>query len=274
MSSLSGLFIYPVKSLGGISLSQAQVQERGLQYDRRWLVVDENGVFLTQRELPQMAAIGVELSEQGLVLRSRQLGLSSLRFGLEAEGAMVQVQIWRDVVKAVEVSAEANEWFSEVLDKSCRLVWMPEETRRQVDTTYAHNGEVTSFSDGFPFLVLGQASLDDLNDRLEEPVLADRFRTNFLFEGAAAFEEDSWERFRIGEVEFEVLKPCARCVMTTTDQQTGQRQGREPLKTLATYRNHQGKVYFAQNAVARTFGTVRVGDVIEVLSRRESVFSP
>lgn len=268
MSSLSGLFIYPVKSLGGVSLSQAQVEERGLQYDRRWMVVDEDRVFLTQRQLPQMATIAVEVTGDGLGLRSRRGNLPSLMVGLEAEGDSIEVQVWRDVVSAREVGAAAHSWLSEALGQNCRLVWMPDDSRRLVDPNIAHAGEVTSFADGFPFLVLGQASLDDLNHRMDESVPVARFRTNFLVTGSEPFAEDSWGRFRIGEVEFEALKPCSRCVITTTDQQTGQRMGREPLQTLATYRTHQGAVYFAQNAVARTAGTVRMGDRVEVLSRR------
>jgi hypothetical protein len=273
MLSLSGLFIYPVKSLGGISVLQAQVEERGLQYDRRWMVVDEEGFFLTQRQLPQMATISAEITNEGLLLRSPRGQLPPLRVGFEAEGAAVQVQIWHDEVQAREVGAAANSWLSEALGQSCRLVWMPDDAQRLVDTKCAHNGEVTSFSDGFPFLILGQASLDDLNLRLDEPVPADRFRANFLFEGSAPFEEDGWGRFRIGEVEFEALQPCSRCVIVTTDQQIGQRVGHEPLKTLASYRTHQGRVFFAQNAVARTLGTVRVGDPIEVLTRRKPILS-
>jgi uncharacterized protein YcbX len=274
MSSLSGLFVYPVKSLGGVSLQKAQVQERGLQFDRRWMVVDKDSVFLTQRHLPQMATIAVELTAEGLSLHARQGVLTPLTVGFEAEGSAVEVQIWRDVLTAREVSAEAHNWLSEALGQNCRLVQMPEATRRPVDSQYAHCGEITSFSDGFPFLILGQASLDDLNFRLEESVPIDRFRTNFLFEGGEPFDEDSWGRFRIGEVEFEALKPCSRCVITTTDQGTGERRGIEPLRTLATYRMHQGGVYFAQNAVARSTGTVRLGDGIEVLSRRAPLFSP
>lgn len=273
MLVLSGLFIYPIKSLGGISVSQAVVQERGLQYDRRWLVVDKDGLFLTQRTLPQMATIRIEVTPDGLLLHSQHSAMPPLQVSIEASGPLVEVQIWGDRVPALEVAPDAHTWLSEALGTNCRLVYMPDDSRRLVDAQYAHNGELTSFSDGFPFLILGQASLDDLNDRLDEPVPADRFRSNFLVSGSEAFAEDGWRRFRIGEVEFEVLKPCARCVVVTTDQQTGQRLGREPLRTLATYRNQGGKVYFAQNVVARSLGTVRVGDPIEVLSRCEPLFA-
>ena len=261
MFRLSGLFIYPVKSLGGISLGESPVESRGLKHDRRWLVADENGVFLTQRQLPKMAAIGTQIGENELILSVKN---EIFRVPLQIDGPMVEIQIWNDAVSAMEIENGASDWLSEILGHRCRLVAMPDDSQRKVDANYAQNGEITSFSDGFPFLILGQSSLDDLNFRLDEPVPASRFRTNFLFSGGEAFAEDNWTRFRIGEVEFEILKPCSRCVITTIDQNSGEKVGKEPLKTLSSYRAQAGKVYFAQNAVARSLGTVRVGDVIEV----------
>lgn len=262
MFRLSGLFIYPVKSLGGISLLESKVESRGLQYDRRWLVVDENGVFLTQRQLPQMATIETRIDTNELILSARN---DNFRVPLETEGPNAEVRIWNDVVSAIEIQNGVEKFLSDVLGHKCRLVWMPDSSERKVEENCAKNGEITSFSDGFPFLVLGQSSLDDLNLRLDEPFPANRFRTNFLFSGGEAFAEDFWTRFRIGEVEFEILKPCSRCVITTIDQKSGDKEGKEPLKTLASYRARDGQVYFAQNAVARSFGTVRVEDEIEII---------
>ncbi len=268
--TLQSLGVFPVKSCGAVFLQEAEVEERGLKFDRRWLVTDESGRFLTQREVPQLATIRPQLREDTLELRC---GDARLDIPLHPhEGEPVRVQIWRDEVNAVRVGELADEWLRDVLGLDARLVWMPDETRREVDTNFARGGEITSFSDGFPFLVLTSASVDDLNDRIlqngGEAVGAERFRSNFLIEGAKAYEEDSWARFRIGECEFEVVKPCSRCVIPTLDQTTGERSGNEPLRTLSTYRRQNGKIYLAQNCLPRKLGRVRVGDEVEVLTWR------
>ncbi|BCM91491.1 putative protein YcbX [Abditibacteriota bacterium] len=268
--TLEALTIFPVKSCGGISLRESEVEARGLRHDRRWMIVDESGRFITQREVPGLATLRPQLTPDELILIC---GKARLDIPLHAQDRdTMRVQVWRDEVEVLLVGELADDWLRDTLGLDAHLVWMPDETRRMVDTTYARQGEITSFSDGFPFLVLTQASVDDLNDRIlstgEEPVEANRFRPNFLVAGANAYDEDSWAHFRIGECEFEVVKPCSRCPIPTIDQTTGQRTGVEPLRTLATYRKHDGKVYLAQNALPRKLGRVRVGDPVEVLSRR------
>ncbi len=268
--TLGALTIYPVKSCGGIELRESEVEARGLRYDRRWMIVDESGRFITQREVSAMATIRPQITASELIL---SCGGARLAVPLHPEaGVPMRVQVWRDEVEAVRVAELADDWLRDVLGLDVYLVQMPDETRRFVDTTYAHNDEITSFADGFPFLVLTQASVDDLNDRIlptgEDPVEANRFRSNFLIAGATAYDEDSWAHFRIGECEFEIVKPCSRCPIPNIDQTSGQKTGVEPLRTLATYRKRDGKVYLAQNALPRKLGRVRVGDKVEVLSRR------
>ena len=268
--TLESLSIFPVKSCGAIEVSEAGIEARGLQHDRRWMIVDESGRYLTQREIPQLATIRPRVTPDLLILNC---GDAQLDLPLHPhEGGRARVQIWRDEVEAVHVGDLADEWLRDVLGLDVRLVWMPDDARRLVDPRFASSGEITSFADGFPFLVLSSASVDDLNDRIiengGETVGADRFRTNFLIKGAAPYDEDKWARFRVGECEFEVVKPCSRCVIPTIDQASGDKMGLEPLRTLATYRKKDGKIYLAQNAVARKLGRVKIGDEVVVLSRR------
>lgn len=259
-----------MKSCGAVELVQSEVEERGLAHDRRWMVVDESGRYLTQREVPQLATIRPHVGQDTLELRCGDARLDvPLRLH---EGPLMPVQIWRDEVQALCAGELADDWLRDVLGLDARLVWMPDDARREVDARFARGGEITSFADGFPFLVLTSASVDDLNERIArnggEAVGVERFRSNFLVAGAGAYEEDSWARFRIGECEFEVVKPCSRCVIPTLDQTTGEKTGIEPLRTLATYRAQNGKVFLAQNALPRRLGQVRVGDEVEVLSWR------
>jgi len=264
---LSQIFIYPIKSLGGISLNEATVELRGLQYDRRWLLVDENNHFLTQRTFPEMALLQVALLPEGLSVKHKVKNLMPLIVPFvpttNNEGL---VQIWDDKVKAIEVSAEATAWFTAALGRFCRLVFMLDNGLRQTDLYYAEPGELVSFADSFPILLIGQASLDDLNSRLPEPVPINRFRPNLVFTGGIPFAEDTWQNFGIGEVNFKGVKPCARCVVTTINQETTQKSP-EPLRTLSTYRRPLGsnKVNFGQNVIPENLNKkIAVGQNIEV----------
>ncbi|SKC00171.1 MOSC domain-containing protein [Dyadobacter psychrophilus] len=262
---LSEIWIYPVKSLGGIRLKEAKTEERGLQYDRRWLIIDEENTFITQRVFQQMALIDVALEQNGLKIYERNNPENSIKVPYEPVSAQkLSVKIWDDLAEAVTVMNEADAWLSAQLEKNVRLVMMPESTERKADPKYAKNGEIVSFADGYPFLVISQASLDELNSRLEEPISMVRFRPNFVISDTMPFEEDEWKRIRIGELDFEIVKPCARCVLTTVDPTTGQKAP-EPLKTLASYRRVNNKVLFGQNMVASNFGVVREGDELEVI---------
>jgi len=257
------IYLYPIKSLGGISVSQALVEERGFRYDRRWMLVDKKGDFVTQRQHPQLALLQVALSETQLEVFSKRDPSQRVAFDLDlVSDQELQVSIWGDQVLARVVSAELSLWFSGFLQMELDLVVMPESSHRKMDPRYAVQEESVSFADGMPYVMIGQASLDDLNGRLSDPVGMDRFRPNLVFSGGEAYAEDQFKQLQIGEVEFQVVKPCARCVMITVNQQTGEK-GKEPLATLATYRTVNNKVYFGQNAVALAPGMVRVGDFIQ-----------
>lgn len=267
--TLSQIWIYPVKSLGGILLPKAQLEERGLQYDRRWLVVDDNHRFLSQREHPEMALIDVALADDALLLAHRTLPLAPLRVPfLPQTFDLLQVRIWDDTVEAVVVSDECNRWLSQVLARNVRLVYMPDISARLADPAYAHFDTNVSFADGFPYLLIGQASLDDLNSRLAEPIEMARFRPNFVVEGTLPYDEDQWYEFEIGNATFWGVKPCARCIITTVNPETGQIDGKEPLKMLASYRKRGHKIFFGQNAITRSTASVKMGDAVRVVSRK------
>lgn len=260
--TIQDIFIYPIKSLGGIRLTEAKVEERGFKFDRRWMLVDPQGVFLTQRTHTQMTLLQVQLGETGLIVFDKRNPEDELQIPYDLiSDQEIEVEIWDDSVIANIVDPRLDPWFSEKLGMACHLVIMPESTLRKVSPKYSVNDESVSFADGMPYLILGQESLNDLNSRLENPVPMDRFRPNIVFSGGQSYAEDSWKKIRIGAVEFQVVKPCARCVLTTIDQETGF-QGKEPLKTLAGYRTVASKVYFAQNMVALETGTIRIGDLI------------
>lgn len=264
---LSELNIFPVKSLKGIALNEALVEGRGLQYDRRWMIVDEDNRFITQREVPKMALVKIDVGADGM---RASLNGSSIDVPLDpGTGDVAAVGIWEGPVDAEFYPQEFHNWFTDALGVSCKLVGMPSTTNRILPREFAiRKTDVVSFADGYPFLLISEATLGDLNSRLESPVPMSRFRPNFVVSGSGPFEEDTWRRIRIGSTEFHLVKPCARCVMTTVDQTRGEKTGKEPLATLSQYRNFDGKVLFGQNLIAESAGgTVRVGDEVEVLER-------
>lgn len=263
--TLSEINIYPIKSLGGISLQEARVEERGLQYDRRWMLVGRQNQCLTQRKYPQMALCKTALEPEGI--RVSFPGMNDLLIPFAPQTAeKVQVTVWGDTCEAVVVHEKANTWFSKVLALDCKLVFMPDDTRRAVDKKYDPGENAVSFADGFPFLLISEASLADLNERLEEPVLMNRFRPSLVVKNTEAFAEDKWKKLQIGAVLFQGVKLCGRCVMTTIDQTTAEK-GAEPLKTLAGYRTAGKKVLFGQSLVYGQQGSIiRVGDEVQVVS--------
>lgn len=256
------IFIYPIKSLGGIRLQEAEAEERGFRFDRRWMLVDHQGTFVSQRTVPQLALLGVELFAKHLLVFPKNNPGHKLEIPLDlAEGAEIPVQIWDDEVLGKIVSKEVDRWFSDFLGFGVHLVVMPETTQRKVDPRYAIKGENVSFADGMPYLLISQESLDELNSRLEIPVPMDRFRPNIVISGGEPFLEDQLKAVQIGGLDFRIVKPCARCVLTTVDQQTG-KKGKEPLRTLSTYRTQNQKVMFGQNGIALQAGKIRVGDQV------------
>lgn len=263
---LSEIWIYPVKSLGGIALKEANPQRSGFQYDRRWMLVDENGRFVSQREMPQMAMLGTAIEPPFLKVFWKEGSSEKCRIPLEInpfEHPEISVEVWDDQCKARVLPEEINHWFSEQLQYKLRLVYMTEQTRRMADARYAPEDHTVSFADGFPYLIIGQASLDALNRRLQSPVPMDRFRPNLVFTGGEAFEEDAWSDFQVGQTTFRGVKPCSRCIIITTDQHTGERNA-EPLKTLAAFRKVGNKIRFGQNVVwmGTKDSSLRVGDLI------------
>ena len=284
--TISELRIYPIKSLGGISVTEVVVEEKGFRHDRRFMLVDPNGKFMTQRTNHHMALIDVAIQNDSLRIwhRHRPEDVLKLPLSVPTESSVqnretMLVTIWDDKdVPALIVSDEADRWFTSTLSTPCRLVFMPETTHRPVDPAYAREQDAVSFADGYPYLVIGQASLDNLNQRLAEPMAMLRFRPNIVVVDSSPNDEDAWNHFRVGGLDFYGVKPCARCVLTTVDPETG-KQGKEPLRTLATYRQWKHKILFGQNLLAKptgelVLGTLRVGQPIEVLSRQEPWLAP
>jgi hypothetical protein len=262
---VTGLFVYPVKSCAGTAVAEAAVGRRGFAGDREFMVTDVNGLFVTQRELPRMALIAPALADGALTLRAA--GMPDLLLEPRTEGALRRAVVWGSTCDAIDQGDEAARWLSEFLGAPLRLARMAEGFSRKVDPDYAVSpGDETGFADGYPFLLLSEGSLADLNGRLPEAVEMRRFRPNIVVAGCAPYAEDGWRRVRIGSVELAVVKPCARCIITTTDQSTAER-GREPLATLAAYRNIPGKgVMFGQNLIHAGPGRIAVGDAVEVVS--------
>jgi uncharacterized protein YcbX len=282
---VAGLFIHPIKSAAACSVDEAEVGELGLELDRRFMVVDEKGSFVTQRERPELALMRVRIEPDRLI--ASRPGAEPLVVPREPDGPRRRVRVWSDTCEAVDVGDEAARWVGALLgvaprtdvpaggraetagSTAFRLVYMPGSVVRRVDGRYAKCGERVGFADGFPFLVLGQASVDDLGARLGAPVPVDRFRPNILVSGAPPYDEDRWERIAIGPVRLDLVKPCARCAIVDIDQQTGAR-GVQPLRMLSKYRLVRGKPMFGVNAIHEGRGTIRVGDRVEVLARAPS----
>jgi uncharacterized protein YcbX len=262
---LSQLYIYPVKSMAGIPLDASRLDPMGLRYDRRWMLVDADGRFITQRTHPHMVLIRPSMSDGNLVLTNA--GGDSHRVPSAApDGERMTVQVWKDRVEARRLSGETDAWLSDAIGERCHLVYIDDDTIRRCDPDYASAGDRTGFSDGFPLLLISQASLDGLNARLEKPVPMIRFRPNLVVDGCAAHAEDGWRHIHIGEIAFRVVKPCSRCPIPTVNPETGRKEGPEPLKTLTTYRRRDNKVWFGQNLAHDGTGELRIGDRLELLS--------
>jgi uncharacterized protein len=268
MLQVSHLFIYPIKSLGGIAMQTAEITNTGFKHDRRWMLVDDQYMFLTQRNHPQMALLQTGENKDGIYVFHKQNPLHSVLLPPVNEySKKVSVTVWDDVCAALEADEEINTWFSDMLHISCKLVYMPDDTKRLVDKKYAANDEITSFSDGYPILMIGQSSLDNLNEKLKEALPMNRFRPNIVFTGGYAHIEDEMAVFEINALHFSGVKPCARCVMTTINQQTAE-SGKEPLKTLAGYRMKNNKIYFGQNVLQQLNGFINIGDEIRILKQQ------
>ncbi|MBE7175643.1 MAG: MOSC domain-containing protein [Mucilaginibacter polytrichastri] len=262
------LYIYPVKSLGGIRVQSAEILQKGFRFDRRFMLINSDGQFLTQRTYPEMALLHTEIHNHLLHVFPVNDPADRVTLPLTGfSGDTIRVQVWDDVMDAVFTSENHARWFSKHLKTSARLVFFPEENARPVDPRFAGQNESVSFADGFPYLLISQESLNELNTRLMDPVPMNRFRPNIVISGAGAYAEDGWEKIFIGETGFRVSKPCARCVLITIDQQNAEK-GKEPLATLSRYRRMGKKVLFGQNLIAENTGTIAVGDRIQILQTK------
>jgi hypothetical protein len=268
MITVTSLYLYPIKSCRGVEVADMDLDDRGPKDDRRWMIVDGDGVFQTQREYPRLSLVGVELTEAGIRLNAPNMPAIDVARPSDA-GTDFATRVWDDDARVRPASRDANDWISEYLEGPARLVHLPDDAVRVMRPEYA--GRITGprrvqLSDGAPLLLIGSASLADLNTRLTTPLPMNRFRPNVVVSGSAPFAEDDWRQIRVGEVTFEVAKPCARCATTTVDQATGVR-GVEPLRTLATYRRRGSLVMFGQNIAHHALGRLRVGDAVQVIDR-------
>lgn len=260
--TITEINIYPVKSLAGISLDAATVTDRGLEFDRRWMLIDDDQVFLSQRSFPKMALLRPVIEDGKLIIHGTQQ--KPITIYKATTGVQLSVQIWDDHCEAILYPEEVNEWFSRELGQSVRLVYMPDDSRREVDPRFAIQEEVVSFADGYPFLVISEESLAELNSRLVSPVPMNRFRPNIVISGGEAFGEDGLKKFQANGIQFIGVKPCARCQVVTIDQATTA-MSKEPLKTLATYRRSGNKVLFGMNLLHSGKGKIEVGTTLEAV---------
>ena len=259
---LSAIYRYPLKSARGHALDACAMDRFGLVGDRRWMLVDDGGRFVSQRRLPAMACLAVAALDRGL-----RLTMGGDTIDVEEpspRGECVISTVWEDTVVAPVAAPSVSDWLSERFGESLRLVHFPPTALRGVEPGYAPSSQLVAFSDGYPLLILTEASLDELNRRLPEPVPMDRFRPNLVIRGADAHAEDSWRRIRIGAAEVSLVKPCSRCAIPGIDQQTGERDP-HINRVLATYRRCEGVIYFGMNAVAASGTQFHVGDRVEIL---------
>ncbi|MGB7875370.1 MAG: MOSC domain-containing protein [Anaerolineales bacterium] len=268
MIQVSSLIYYPIKACRGHEVDHSNVERSGLEHDRRMMVVTSEGHFLTQRDHPKLALVNPSISGERLTLSAPSV--EELTVNIQKSGSTIPVNIWRSKgVQAVDQGEQAAEWFSDWLETSVRLVHIAEDYIRKVNEKYAVSADDhTAFADGYPILLASEESLADLNSRLDEPVPMNRFRPNLVVRGCEPFAEDTWSRIRIGDAEMALVKPCARCVVTTIDKETLEKS-KEPLKTLASYRVQNGGAMFGQNVIPLNEGKLRLGMNVEILSKKE-----
>ncbi len=270
---LSEINIYPVKSLGGISLNESKVEKRGLQYDRRWMLVGKNdNMFITQREIHELCLFRLSFDNNGFKIKNDKHSESvNIPFGLES-GETEKVVVWDDTCDAMHYSDEIDKWFSEIVRYNCKLMYMPDTTQREANKNFAISDDIVSFADGYPILIIGQSALDKFNALSGNNYKMNRFRPNFVFTGGDANIEDSWKKFELNGTDFYGVKPCGRCVITTIEQETAI-AGKEPLKTLATYRTVDKSIKFGMNLIPGPLTNdtrVKVGSALNILESFEA----
>ncbi len=261
---LSSIRIYPLKSAAALKPEHALVEARGLAGDRRWMVVDAVGKFVTARKHPRLLLIRADAGGDGLVLDAP--GMPRLHLEPAPASPRLEVSVWRNQMRAMLADEVANAWISRYLGFAARFVHMDAEAIRPVDPDYSQAGDEVSFADGYPLLLISRAALDALNEKLELPVTMSRFRPNLVVADTLPHAEDGWRSIRIGQVRFDVVKPCSRCVLTTVDPHRGEFDpAGEPLRTLTGYRRSPGGVTFGQNLIPRGNGRIALGDEVEIL---------
>lgn len=267
VQTLNAIYIYPIKSANAIRLTLSNVEEKGLQFDRRYMLINEEGKFITGRTNPELTQISVELLSTGLVIRAPKMKKLTILRDNFSRYSIASI-LWSSAIDAQHCHVECDAWFCSFLNQKCQLVHCDESTIRFVENK---NTQV-SFADGYPLLLINQRSIDQLNSRLKIPVSVLRFRPNIVINGDYPFVEDSWQKIKIGEVEFEVSKPCSRCSFINVDPKTGLVLNNEPLQTLAKFRFYEGNVDFGQNLIALNSGVIKEGDEIQVLETKGSIY--
>jgi len=263
---IDSLHIYPLKSARGVRVPRVELDRFGPRLDRRWMLVDGKGDFISQRSHPRMALLSVSPSDGGIRVEAEGLGALELPFREEGSGeaSWLEVRVWEASASAQVVAGDASGWFSEFLGEPARLLFLPRDRERRSSGMYAPPRPI-SFADGYPLLLISRGSLDELNRRLEVPVGMERFRPNVVVAGCGPHAEDRWREVRMGGLHFTGVKPCPRCVVTTVDPRTAARSP-EPLRTLAGYRSSDGYVWFGQNLFHAGPGVLNEGDAVEVLA--------
>lgn len=270
---ITDLWIYPIKSIAGIQLTESKVEKRGLQFDRRWVLADEQGTFIHQRDYPEMALLQPEINGDVMTIKHKNRTIESISFNMsEPTSTPLSVTVWDDECSAKPVSEKADVWFSQIIGKKVMLLYMHEDSVRQADQRYAiETTDKVSFADGYPVLMISEESLALLNSKAEEYIPMNRFRSNIIISGGDAHEEDTLRQITIGTIKMHGVKPCARCIMTTIDVETALK-GKEPLKTLASYRKLGHKILFGENFIPSNEGMVKVGDSLTVLEQKDGPF--
>ncbi len=262
---VSQLYIYPVKSLGGVALDTMQLVDGGPAWDRRWMVVDAEGRFLTQRQYPKLVQLEVALEIETATIRLTAPQVEPLLLPLTAANDLTQsVVIWKDSVRAVYGGEAAQRWISAYLGIAARFVYLPDSELRVADQAFAQPGDVVSFADGFPLLLISEASLQNFNSHLDQPIAMQRFRPNIVVAGSSAYAEDSWCRLQLGQVDCRVVKPCARCVIPSINPASAQQEP-QVARALARHRRGRGGVYFGQNLIHDATGEISIGDTVTLL---------
>jgi len=269
---ISEINIFPVKSLGGIPLEEAQLTERGLEYDRRWMLINERNQFLTIRQHPEFLFFKLQLTPNGFIVSKKgDSNELTIPFSLQS-GDIKNVTIWDDTVEAIVADEDSNQWFSNKVGFNCQLVYLPDTSPRRVQPEWVKEENHVSLADGYPYLMVGQSSVDDLNSKIEEEITTQRFRPNIVVKGSAPYEEYLWKDMTIGSAQLKGIKPCTRCIVTTMNPQTAVK-GKEPLKALFKQRVND-KMIFGQNTIMTKAGVIKLGDELIINSTKQSPYEP